>query len=203
MLEEYYKILRAGAAEKTFRGLADTGLIEPISADWHARLGEPFWSAVGAIDTYRRKFAASPDTLTNAVLLGTLLVPLGLAPSLGRPPAATDGEKRRRPPIGSKLGELPLARRDVERLRQILGLQRRLRDLGANPRAQRALTHRNIFREALTWMEIHGDAPDIVEHWITVLAERGAEEPVGAATDGEPPPKRRRRRRRRRYRPAQ
>jgi hypothetical protein len=99
---------------------------------------------------------------------------------------------------------LPLARRDLERLRQILGLQRRLRDLGASVRAQRALTHRSIFREALTWMEIHGNAPELVEHWITVLAERGAEEPVAApGSEGEAPPfRRRRRRRRRRYRPA-
>ena len=75
-----------------------------------------------------------------------------------------------------------------ERLRQILGLQRRLRDFGASVRAQRALTHRGIFREALTWMEIHGGTPETVEHWITVLAERGAEEPVMApGQDGADP----------------
>jgi hypothetical protein len=49
-------------------------------------------------------------------------------------------------------------------------------------------------------MEIHGDAPELVEHWITVLAERGADEPVGQVEDGQP--RRRRRRRRRRFRPA-
>ena len=36
LLEEYYKILRAGSAEKTFRELADVGLLEPISAELHA-----------------------------------------------------------------------------------------------------------------------------------------------------------------------
>ena len=36
LLEEYYKILRAGASEKTFRGLAEVGLLEPISAELHA-----------------------------------------------------------------------------------------------------------------------------------------------------------------------
>ena len=25
--------------------------------------------------------------------------------------------------------------------------------------------HRGIFQEALTWLEIHGNAPDVVEHW--------------------------------------
>jgi hypothetical protein len=98
------------------------------------------------------------------------------------------------------LGTLPLARRDVERLRQILSLQRRLRDLSASPRMQRALTHRSIFREALTWLEIHGHSPDIVEHWITVLAERGAEEPLPVEEGAVSRVRRRRRRRRRRHR---
>ena len=35
LLEEYYKILRAGSSEKAFRGLADVGLLEPISAELH------------------------------------------------------------------------------------------------------------------------------------------------------------------------
>ena len=35
LLEEYYKILRAGSAEKTFRALADVGLLEPISTELH------------------------------------------------------------------------------------------------------------------------------------------------------------------------
>ena len=34
---------------------------------------------------------------------------------------------------GPRLGELPLARRDIERLRLIVSLQRRLRDLTASP----------------------------------------------------------------------
>ena len=47
------------------------------------------------------------------------------------------------------------------------------------------------------------DTPDLVEHWITVLAERGAEEPVlpaGALGEMVPFERRRRRRRRRRNR---
>src|SRR5690242_12785760 len=33
LLEEYYKILRAGSAERTFRDLAAVGLLEPVSAE--------------------------------------------------------------------------------------------------------------------------------------------------------------------------
>ena len=73
---------------------------------------------------------------------------------------------------------MPLARRDVERLRQILGLQRRLRDLTASPRARRALSHRSIFREALTWLDIHGAVPDIVEQWKVLFADTDASEEV-------------------------
>jgi poly(A) polymerase len=195
LLEEYYKILRAGSAERTFRGLAEAGLLEPISHELHAGAGDPLWRSLAAIDAYRRKFPSTPETLTNAVLLGTLLVPLGLAPQPGRMPLRLETD-RHHPPL-ARLGNLPLARRDLERLRQILGLQRRLRDLTASVRAQRALTHRSVFREALTWMEIHGDTPDLVEHWITVLAERGAQEPVGSIEEAADRPRRRRRRRRR------
>jgi poly(A) polymerase len=204
LLEEYYKILRSGYAEKTFRSLALVGLLEPISEELQAAAGEPLWESLAALDRYRGNFASPPETFTNAVLLGSLLAPLGFSGQpLRHPPDGGEGGPRRRP-HGARLGELPLARRDVERLRQMLGLQRRLRDLGASPRAQRALTHRSVFREALTWLEVHGKAPAIVEHWITVLAQRGVEQPVDAAEEGaEPPPfRRRRRRRRRRYRQA-
>ena len=133
-----------------------------------------------------------------------MIVPLGVLLHPARHPsaAAEQATGRQRTP-GLRLGELPLARRDVERLRQILGLQRRMLDLGASPRGKRALAHRNMFREALTWLEIHGGAPEIVEGWKAILAETDASDPRAEGVDGEPPPFRRRRRRRRRgFRPA-
>jgi poly(A) polymerase len=199
VLEECYKILRAGSAEKTFRLLDEVGLLEPISAELHKGAGNPLWRSLASLDTYRRRFESTPETLTNAILLGSLLVPLGMAPAWGR--AHDAGETPR-------LGTLPLARRDIERLRQMLGLQRRLRDPGASPRTQHALVHRGIFREALTWLEIHGEEPGFVEHWKAVQAEAAASDtgPADASspasTDGPVPRRRRRRRRRRRARPA-
>ena len=72
-----------------------------------------------------RRFAAMPETLTNPILLGTLLVPLGL--SLFRRRAEDRGEEvdgnvwgdpeRRRAPA-PRLGALPIARRDFERLQR-------------------------------------------------------------------------------------
>src|SRR5690349_20364714 len=157
LLEEYYKILRAGSSERSFRGLADVGLLEPISAELHRGATEALWRSLAALDAYRRRFESTPDALTNAILLGSLLVPLGISLHPGRgpergqsgvglgsdrgqtgvrphsDPAPTPDAARRRPrrPPIPRLGALPIARRDVERLRQIVGLQRRLADVGA------------------------------------------------------------------------
>ena len=95
----------------------------------HRGADEPLWRSLAAVDAYRRRFEGIPDTMTNPMLLGSLLAPLGLLPQPGsrseRPPrhphasgegeAAPEKAERRRAP-GPKLGELPLARRDVERL---------------------------------------------------------------------------------------
>jgi poly(A) polymerase len=199
LLEEYYKILRSGYAEKTFRGLAHAGLLEPISSELHLGAGEPLWRSLAAVDGYRRAFESTPDTLTTTLLLGSLLVPLGYSPQHPRQHAPPSDEDQ---PSVPRLGDLPLARRDVERLKQVLGLQRRLRDEDTHPRAKHALTHRNIFRDALTWLEIHGNMPEIAGLWKTVLAERGAEAPPAEGVEREARPLRRRRRRRRRYRSA-
>ena len=64
-----------------------------------------------------------------------------------------------------ELGLLPIPRRDIERLQQIIGMQHRLLDIHAPHRAQRSLLHRSTFAEAVTWLEIHGDRPDVVDHW--------------------------------------
>src|SRR5580765_221616 len=213
LLEEYYKILRAGSSEKAFRGLAEVGLLQPISSELHHGAAEPLWQSLAALDGYRRQFESTPDTLSNAILLGTLLVPLGisLTPPRGHHAAAADAapaERRPKRAPGPRLGELPLARRDIERLRQIVGLQRRMRDVTASPKAQRALAHRAIFREALTWLEIHGDAPELVEHWKAILSEGAAAATDAPAESAEGHPviferRKRRRRRRRRHVPTQ
>ena len=205
LLEEYYKILRGGSSERTFHELAALGLLEPISAELHRGAAESLWQSLAALDRYRRQFESVPDTLTNAILLGSLLVPLDQLPSTGwqnrRSDETPDGSRRA---TGPRLGELPLARRDVERLRQLLVLQRRLRDLTVSSKVKRALAHRSIFRDALTWFEVHGGAAEATEHWKTVLADLGTppdgtgDEPAGEL----PRPRRRRRRRRRRVRPA-
>jgi poly(A) polymerase len=195
LMEEYFKILRSGFAENSFQILKDTQLLRAITPELDDA-GQPLWDAVARLDRYRRQFEAAPETMTNAILAGTLLVPLGLAGAQRR--YSADALERR-----IDLGVLPMPRRDVERLHQILALQPRLLDLRAPFRAQRAVLHRHVLGEALTWLEIHGGRPDVVQHWRSLQAEPGAghvPEVDGNREGGEPPlPRRRRRRRRRRF----
>ena len=157
LIEEYYKILRSGHAADAFRQLRQTGLLKEITPEL-AAAGEPLWQSIVALDRYRARFGGVPDSLTNAILAGTLLVPLGLAGRRQRFQA--DPLERR-----VELGLLPIARRDAERLHQILLLQPRLLDIQSPHRVQRGLLHRVAFDDALTWFDIHGERPEVVEHW--------------------------------------
>ena len=192
LLEEYFKILRSGHAREAFRQLHSTGLLKAITPELDDA-PEAMWRAISSLDRYRAGFEGAPDTLTNAILAGTLLQPLGLIGQRNR--FSADPLERR-----VELGLLPIPRRDLERLQQIFGLQRRLNDLQAPPRAQKALLHRSSFQEALTWLEIHGERPDLVAHWRYLQAQDVQHAPHGAGEAAAAGPYQRRRRRRRRPR---
>jgi poly(A) polymerase len=228
LIEEYYKVLRSGSAEATFRLLASHGLLETITPELHRGAAtDALWQALAELDRYRQRFDTVPDALTNPILLGTLLVPLGLMPRRSaaaleldepdpdgdpdddagnrlEPRRGADYWRRRRERRGPKepplhIGMLPVARRDTERLRQILAVQRRLTDLESTPRAKRALMHRGPFQEALVWLEIHGRSPEALEHWRGFIEATSAWAPAesGEVAGGEARPRRRRRRGRR------
>jgi poly(A) polymerase len=201
MLEEYFKILRSGSSARIFRRLSDVGLLQHISPEL-VDAPDTIWRSLDELDEYRSRFTSAPDTLTNPILIGTLLVPLGMM--VRRRRRHDEGEEeaaaapagaaaRRRPPKPPRLslGMLPIARGDVEHLRHILTLQSRLAELPSSPRVQRAIMHRPTFAEAMTWMDIHGDYPEAVQHWQGARAEAGEE------IVAQPRPRRRRRRRRR------
>lgn len=225
LIEEYYKILRSGAAELTFRALAEHRLLEPVTPEiQRGSKNVALWESLAALDLYRRGFPSAPPTLVNPMLLGSLLIPLGLMPRkeeiafkdeeadsdeaevVEEAPSPSSRSRFRRGPKEpiQKIGSLPIARGDTERLRQILSLQGRIADLEMSPRAKRALMHRGPFESALTWFEIHGQAPAVLEHWkgfIEALGPEGLKPPPaepGEAEDGARRPGRGRRRRRRR-----
>ena len=195
LVEEYYKILRSGHAQEAFKQLRATGLLKAITPEL-AGGGDAVWTSIGALDRYRARFEAAPDSLTNAILAGTLLAPLGL---VARRRFSADALERR-----VELGLLPIARRDIERLQQIIALQPRLLDMQAPARAQRGLLHRAVLAEAITWLDIHGERPDVVAHWRALQSEPGEQPHPTAgevATGPASYPLRRRRRRRRRGAP--
>ena len=182
MIEELYKLLRSGFAAPTYRSLSEHGLLTSIAPEVERRKTSSLWRSLELLDAYRTTFESAPDTLTNPILLGSLVQPV-------QPLDLTPRRRDDRRPLDVKLGQLPIARRDVERLRQALQIQPRLQDLDLGARAQRAVMHRGAFAEAMTWLEIHGDDDASLDRWKTLVRAGGPEQAVV---------KRRRRRPRRR-----
>ena len=77
-MEEYFKLLRSGAAAATFQGLARAGLVEHISPEMEEGLSAEFFESLERLDHFRKGFADAPARLTTTILVGSLLVPLGL-----------------------------------------------------------------------------------------------------------------------------
>jgi poly(A) polymerase len=206
LLEEYYKILRSGCAEATFRALGRARLLELITPELK-NPPEALWDWLAKLDGYRAQFKSAPAELTNTLLIGALVVPAGVLaqqPAVVRHPSPAGG--RRRPDPGDRLtfGILPIARKDVERLRHLVQMLPRLEDPALPPRLARGITQRPTFADALVWLQIFGESPDAVVRW-KHAAEQHQASGEGAHSGGDAPgsgdvPRARRRRRRRRGR---
>jgi poly(A) polymerase len=189
LLEEYYKILRSGYAEASFRMLDSLGLLELMTPELR-NPSDDVWDSLARLDAYRRRFDTAPPTLTNAILMGALLMPAELM-------------QRRGAETRVSFGKLPIARRDLDRLGQIVNLVPRMLEPDPSVRLTRSLPHRPAFRDALLWLEIFADAPEELAAWealrdaVPPPGEGGARE---ASREGGPdgPGRRKRRRRGRR-----
>ncbi len=218
LLEEYYKILRSGYAEATFRGLARARLLELITPELKTP-PDAFWDWLERLDRYRLRHESAPPELTNAILASALLMPTGVYErNASLPPAAREttrpGDKRRRRPAPAdrvEFGMLPVARRDLDVLRHIMQIVPKLSDPLLPERMAGALLRRPAFPDALVWMEIYSDAPEIVAEWKHSRDIAGEDEAPGApinlesvtegdeeyeSSPGDRGPRRRRRRRR-------
>jgi len=224
ILEEFYKILRQGESRKTFESLHELGLLAYLLPEAERALadgGEQLLGSLARLDAYRNARLATAEELTNPLLMGTLLVPLGV-PRRPVESRSRRGRDREPPPSSEEInGELkrlgaseesdapeaaaepgpemalPFARRDLEVLRLVLAAQSRLRDVDSAPGVKRALAGKKYFEQALRWLEIHGgvEAADLAAHWRSL--DLGDVEPPGRG-DGRRPRRRRGRRRRRR-----
>ena len=162
LLEELYKIARSGASERIIHDLGTTGLLRYFAPELDRARSAALWRSLAALDQYRRRFDDIPETLGNPLLLGSIVSPFA---TIERPRRRAAQEPLAKRPLEVSLGVLPIARRDLERLRQILDLQRRLADIKLSTRAKRTLLQRAAFSDALTWMEIHGRTANLVDHW--------------------------------------
>ena len=189
ILEEIYKILRQGRSRETFEMLHEFGLLAYLLPEADRAIAEGKDALLGSLsrlDECRRAGLATPDQLTNPLLMGSLLVPLGIPLRRAvavRPPRRgakqpdaeePEAEDAPRDDVEAELRELggeeeetragepgvplalPFAKRDLERLRLVLLAQRRLRESHAPASARRALAVRSYYEEAVRWLEIHG-----------------------------------------------
>lgn len=232
ILDEFYKILRQGRARRTFEMLHEHGLLAYLLPEADRAIadgGEALVGSLERLDAHRQAGLSAPEELTNPLLMGSLLVPLGvplrrvaLAPPRGRAAAEGGEPPARDEDMAAEIAELgqeedagdggppvplslPFARKDLERLRLVLLAQRRLRETHAPASARRSMLARSYFDEAVRWLEIHGgeEGRDLAAQWRQLGSD-----PVEAATETEPAAtapsesatKRRRRRRRRRPR---
>lgn len=234
LLDEFYKILRQGASRRSFEILHEVGLLAyllPEADRAIAEQGERLLGSLSRLDDYRNSGFATPADLTNSLVMGTLIVPLGIAlrRAIHTPRRSAVEEEQGPAPLDVRaemavLGAseidaedeagpsgppspitLPFARRDADRLRLVLAAQSRLREVHNTPRVKHLLLGRGYFEEALRWMEIHGGVSgrELAAHWRTLGAEEAAAPESEAGEPGAAPevPAPRRRRRRRRRRP--
>jgi tRNA nucleotidyltransferase/poly(A) polymerase len=106
LLEEIYKILRQGASRTTFEMLHEVGLLAyllPEADEAIAEQPERLLGSLSRLDDYRNAGLAAPAELSNAVLMGTLLVPLGI--SLRRASLPTARAGRGEPPAEETAAE--------------------------------------------------------------------------------------------------
>jgi len=179
LVEEYYKILRSGFAEASFRALGRLRLLELITPELKLP-PDAVWDSLAQLDQYRQRFESSPPELTNAVLMGALLMPLKL---LDRPTAMVEGAADRHHDRVS-FGVLPVAKKDIERLRHVRPMLPRLTTADLPPRVVRGMIHRPSFDDALTWMEVFGGDPDAIERWRQARSQRSA--PAHPHAHGQP-----------------
>jgi poly(A) polymerase len=157
--EEFYRLLRAGAARRSFELLFETGLLEfllPELAQAWTDLEDPevkkrverFWSYLRALD---ESVVERDEAPSDAMILATLLLPPlrdVLAPGAGPTPNISAVVGQSVQPI---LERLKASRRDSELCRQILLALRYLLP-GAQARRQRGRLANRPFYKDTAWL---------------------------------------------------
>jgi poly(A) polymerase len=165
--EEFFRLLRAGAARRSFELLLGTGLLEVLSPDLARALQqEPvdeqgrvrvarFWAYLAAVDRWTIRREKTPS---DALLLAALLLP-PLRDALHPDTAAfSDPGQLVLQSAQAIVEQLKASRRDTETSRQIL-LATRYLFPSSNPQRKRPkLENREFYEDALRLVEIVTDA---------------------------------------------
>ncbi len=200
VLEEIYKLMRGGAARRSFellmeakllpelmpsyldqfRRLAPPGLLGPASKTKPGTASRLLWNLLEALDEYT---SATGQIATNGVLLAVLFAPLldeqWLTASRQSLDRLIDDLMA---PVCNSLG---VARRDRELARQILMAHRRMVESLSRRKRRPSLVQRQYFHDALVFLGLTvkargGDGSELA-HWQRLAA---VTEPLRAADPG-------------------
>jgi poly(A) polymerase len=190
--EEFYRLLRAGAAKRSMELLVETDLLEifapelarglrpaagdvggpDVDAEEAAKRRARLWAYLGALD---RSTDRRPTPPTNALILATLLLPpLREALDPGTRGIRDVGHLIARS-IAPALERLKPSRRDSELARQLL-LALRFMLPGGNPQKRHKLRGHEVYDDAVRLVDIIADAEGL-EPMLAV--ERSAEAELG------------------------
>ncbi|MBN2573344.1 MAG: polynucleotide adenylyltransferase PcnB [Deltaproteobacteria bacterium] len=203
--EEFYRLLRAGAARRSFELLVETGLLEVLLPElaqaWRSdepearKRVERFWAYLQALD---ESIVARAETPSDALILATLLLPPLrdiLAPNEQPAQSISQVVALSVRPV---LERLKASRRDSESSRQILLALRYLLPGDRHRRQHHRLANRSFYQDALWLVAIvtraEGlDPPLTVDNAATEAADPGIQEeelPPELLIDVEGPPAR-------------
>jgi len=198
VLEEIYRLLDMGAAEKSFALMKKTGLLEVLMPEIAAALDllpqtEIRWAYLRQLDQHQQ--AGHP--VTHALAWGTLVYPIiskymeTLTPQ--------DMDKRMLEPIAAACAQLQVSRKDRALLKQILFAQRRLKPAKRKRRFSRGrLMAQEGFPDALRlfkfYVDITGEYQDAGNEWLQVFEQYRADQKNMPVVKTRPPRRRRGRR---------
>ncbi len=186
ILEELYKILKSGAAGGVFRSFYETGVLETILPALHANIvdgllePELLFSFLDSLD----RADEGERRLSNPVLLGGMLMALFDTPFAAHDDSSIDLPDPSEPSINAVIRACPalqsVARRERERLRQILLAQRRFfkNNRGARRTSPATLVKRPYFCEAYQLFAIAADATGRGEEDLERWKKRFETEPM-------------------------
>ena len=194
--EEFYRLLRAGAARRSFELLIETGLLEfllpELAQAWSKDPEEPenkkrialFWSYLRALD---ESIVARGEPPSDAMILAMLLLPPlreSLSPDAAPIPnmAQLVGES-----VQPILDRLKASRRDSELCRQILLTLRYLLPSSHPTRQRGRLANRPYYQDAV-WLSTIVAKAEGLEPPALADAPAGEEPAEAAALDAELPP---------------